>query len=660
MPDPTLAAPIASELAQPFINLAVDLYIKPRVQELIRAGKGRNATSLTKTFEEYLNRAYQKYAYFPILVFQNQQRLLEEVYVPLTVRLNGEHEEFKITSYSDNFIPAYNRVLLSDTAGMGKSTLLRKLFLSCLEQYKGIPIFVELRKLKREETIVEFVVDALNAINKEFDPELVMNLIADGNFVFFFDGYDEISRDDKKSVVRNLHNFIDKAQNNKFILTSRPDPSLSAFPGFMEFDIRPLDKTEAYGLIQKYDPSGEIASSIIKRLKGEDGKRVGEFLTNPLLVSLLFKGYEYKRTIPIRKSNFYRQVFDALYENHDLTKDGWASREKACGLLIDDFHAVLRGVGFKSLRHGVEYAKDELLSLIKAARIQMGLPEFSDSAFLDDLLKAVPIISRDGNSYRWSHKSLQDYFAAQFIWLDSDTRKEAILREMMDSQENWTYVNIFDLFADVDPKTYRRVVIRDAALAFIKHLKGTWKEICSDKGVPDDQARAAIRTLSFGVSILAFGKELSKDLQIDPNFFFVDRRRDELKNWLSKKGVDLKPELRLFHTLLWDGNFVFALRDKYELHSSIVFSALEMKIERLAIVKGKLEFPAFIALTDKKLVVETDKYFDWPSLFSEIAILRYGGRKPLPIVRSKDLQKLVKEIDAEIKLTQGSDFFEKL
>ena len=69
---------------------------------------------------------------------------------------------------------------------------------------------------------------------------------------------------------------------------------------------------------------------------------VGEFLANPLLVSLLFKAFEYKQQVPFKKHVFYRQVYDALYHHHDLTKEPGFERKKHSGLDLEDFHRVLR------------------------------------------------------------------------------------------------------------------------------------------------------------------------------------------------------------------------------------------------------------------------------------------------------------------------------
>lgn len=176
--------------ATPFITSIVEVFVKPKLQKIARAFKTEeDKEAIEKTFAEYLARAYQKHSYIPILIFQNKQRRLKDIYVPLTVRREREKETFKIAHYPKGFLPAYKKVLIRDTAGMGKSTLMKRLFLAALEEQKGIPVFIELRKLKGDDTIANFIHRELNPINNEFDAEFILNLIKNGNFIFFFGGF---------------------------------------------------------------------------------------------------------------------------------------------------------------------------------------------------------------------------------------------------------------------------------------------------------------------------------------------------------------------------------------------------------------------------------------------------------------------------------------
>jgi hypothetical protein len=225
--------------------------------------------------------------------------------------------------------------------------------------------------------------------------------------------------------------------------------------------IKPLNFQEAVLLINKYSPDPELSKSLSEKLSLPENVAVHEFLVNPLLVSLLFKAYEYKRTVPLKKHVFYRQVFEALFELHDLSKEsGGFERRKETGLDIYSFELVLRAVGFVSLQTSkVEYTKDELLKIIEIAKKQLPNIDVNPQHLIQDLTLSVPLFTEETNSYRWNHKSLQEYFAALYVSNEGFDFQQKVLLSMYDSSLVNAYMNFFSLFADIDAKGFRYVLI---------------------------------------------------------------------------------------------------------------------------------------------------------------------------------------------------------
>lgn len=274
-------------------------------------------------------------------------------------------------------------------------------------------------------------------------------LFVDGEFIFFFDGYDEISSSNKAFVTKNIQDFVAKAPNNKYILTSRPEEELACFGEFQEFRIRELKKVESYDLLRKYDISGKTSRLLISKLKTGNYSMINEFLKNPLLVSLLFAVFDFKQTIPLKKHIFYRQVFDAYFDSHDLSKGDSYVHEKKSNLDLDDFDKVMRKIGYECLRkQKIEFEKDELLKIIDSAKSGFSNLKFASTSLLSDLLKAVPLFCQDGMYYKWVHKSLQEYFVAEFIYKDSKNNQDAILTALYKSKKIDLYINLLDLYFD--------------------------------------------------------------------------------------------------------------------------------------------------------------------------------------------------------------------
>lgn len=458
--------------ASPLIKALVDTFVKPKLESFRNrfASVDINKTYIPteEHFQEYYHRTYKKLAVINTLVFNNSQRFLKDIYLPLTLSSsNDENLKYQVNSYPDKLCYEYGNILITDTAGMGKSTLMKRIFIDIIDQNIGIPIIVELRRLNKTKTLLNEIQEQLNSINKDFDSQLLLELIAEGGFIIILDGYDEISLTDRELVTADLQDFILKASNNEFFITSRPEKALLSFGNFQEFRINPLNKKEAYELLRKYDHQGSVSALLIKKLQEQEMSNIEEFLTNPLLVSLLFTAFEHKQAIPFKKYLFYRQVYDANFESHDLTKGDSYTHDKYSKLEIDDFHRVLRHLGFSCFKlQKIEFSKDEILKLISDSKEFCAGIKFNESSFLEDLLRTVPLFAQDGNYYRWAHKSLQEYFAAQFIYLDSKEKQNIILDKLYNHSNLEKFINVIDLYYDMDYKTFRNRIERYLLIEF--------------------------------------------------------------------------------------------------------------------------------------------------------------------------------------------------
>jgi predicted NACHT family NTPase len=215
----------------------------------------------------------------------------------------------------------------------------------------------------------------------------------------------------------------------------------------------------------------------------------------------LFTAFEHKQTIPFKKHIFYRQVYDANFESHDLTKGDSFSRDKYSGLDIDDFHRVLRHIGFSCLKEQrIEFNKDEILNLISKAKDFCTGITFKESDLLKDLISTVPLFTQDGIYYRWAHKSLQEYFAAQFIYLDSKGQRDKILERIYNGVDLEKYTNILDLYYDIDYKSFRNTILYSILKDFKYYCESHYKNF--ESLIPEDQLKLRKELLFFNQCIL--------------------------------------------------------------------------------------------------------------------------------------------------------------
>lgn len=456
-------------VAKPLVSALVDKLVAPKLEQFSKWCKDINNEYLipkAEHFQGYLERSYNKYSIVNTLVFHNSQRSLKEIYVAQTLvkehPSEDEEETTKIDKLPVSLIKKYKKLLITDTAGMGKSTIMKRMFIDLIDSgldVVGIPIYIELNRLNKENTILNEIQEALSSLSKPFDNDLLLKFIQTGGFIFFLDGFDEISISDRSEVTNDIQDFISKAgTNNYFILTSRPEGSLSSFGDFRSFRIQPLTKEESFELLNRYDLSNkkELSSKLVELLKSGQYETLDEYLVNPLLVSLLFTAYDFNRSIPFEKHRFYGVVFEAYFEKHDNTKP-MKPRDKHSKLSHDGFDRILRYIGYDSLVNtGVKFNKDTILNSIREAKDYWGNLDFSEYDFLKDLTSSVPLFCREGTDYKWVHKSLLEYFAARFIYCDAKEYQDGILSDIYNSDDISKYLNMLDLYYDIDPKGFSK------------------------------------------------------------------------------------------------------------------------------------------------------------------------------------------------------------
>ncbi|WP_413669549.1 NACHT domain-containing NTPase [Mucilaginibacter sp. Mucisp86] len=638
----------------PIIKLFVDTFLSKKLEKVkdeLSLEYKKNIIGIEKYLTEYFERTYTKYSVINTLVFSNSEKLLKDLFIPLTIKEVSEKErkkKYKIDGFPIQLAIKYKKVLITDTAGMGKSTLVKRILLDVIDNSIGIPIIIELRRLNKDKTILKELHEQLSSINKLFDEKLLLELLTQGDFIFFLDGFDEIPLSDRDKVAQDLQQFTSKANGNRFFMTSRPESALSGFGEFQQFSIEPLNKNEAYKLLKNYDKNGKISTLLIKKLKETEFRNIEEFLVNPLLVSLLFTAFEYKQVIPFKKHLFYRQVYDANFESHDLTKGDSYMHDKYSKLDIDDFHRVLRFIGYSCLQvQKIEFSKDELLNLIsKSLDFCSGL-KFKESDFLKDVISTVPLFTKDGIYYRWSHKSLQEYFAAQFIYLDSKQMQTKILEKISQNRDTDTYYNVLDIYYDIDYKSFRDIIIFPLLKELISRqekLQAIRSDVIEDELITFNEC-----TFSTSGQILYVGD----DWQFE----------DEPAHSFMKKHAKNNNGVQIAHRLLSDTanhkeleiaslqavdnrrlNILLILRSKKsEILKYRKYSKDSLRIEYPLLTKFRLLIDRGYLVIDDDSILKNTLILDNLNLINKILIDAVIFETELSYIKAKEMIKLIEQ-----------------
>src|SRR5690606_20152432 len=195
------------QIVSPFLRGITEL----RSQKVIKSNIFRYIKSV-----EYRTRTLPSIA-IPSGVFQ-----LESVYEPLTVRSESDASCYKIASYPRDLFNHSRCVALTDDAGMGKSTLAKFIVRSAINEGRSIPLLIELRRLRSGISILDSLcIELAGGDSSSVAGVELTKLFLSGNFVFVFDGYDELEDEIRGRIADEINELAARFCFCYFLLTSR-------------------------------------------------------------------------------------------------------------------------------------------------------------------------------------------------------------------------------------------------------------------------------------------------------------------------------------------------------------------------------------------------------------------------------------------------------
>lgn len=406
-------------------------------------------------FRKYLKRSYDRYSKTKTILYRDRPVPLSRFYVPTNVSVG------KCTISTDDIdalLGDSTRQVFVGTAGSGKSTFLKHLFTRVVERkHIGVPVFVELRHLNTspDTSLPKFVFNLLQESNKDFEWDQFERCMTSGKMLLILDGFDEVDVRYRTSVAKDILSLSNTYPQVRIMASSRPDDTLDSWEEFVKYHVQPLTKDQALELVRKLDYDEKTRSQFAKELQNGLYEKHEDFLSNPLLLTMMLLTYEQIAEIPAKMHIFYNQAFETLFNKHDALKSLY-KRKTYTEMPVDDFKRVLSAFSMTSYaRRHVSFSRDDIDVFLESARKLTGI-EFNSSHFLKDLLESVCILYKDGLYYTYTHRSFQEYFAAYFLSSFNSPRRRQLLARMIAGA---TRDNVLRLLFEMNPEAVEQDLI---------------------------------------------------------------------------------------------------------------------------------------------------------------------------------------------------------
>ncbi|MDZ4712661.1 MAG: hypothetical protein SGI89_10095, partial [bacterium] len=322
----------------------------------------------------------------------------------------------------DIFDQKINCLIFGDM-GSGKSTIFKKMILDLIKEYIArddvnencrIPILVLAKSFK-------FNFSLYNTIEMEMkflSNNRILNLnklLLEGEIIIFIDGLDEISEEQVSDYLEEINRFTSTYEKTQVIISSRPSVTINKseiFSEYRRFEILPLDFQQIEELLEKWYPTAfELKEKLLNVLRKT-------FLSSaipktPLAITLLaiiFDENEKIEEIPANITELYNKFTEIFLGKWDK-ENGMSSQDKF-GIRTHLINHIALTLHFKNL---LEITENDLFEILTVYKNSKRYDEIEIEQLECDLMKRNPLLIKTDNSYKFIHKSFQEYFASKGI-----------------------------------------------------------------------------------------------------------------------------------------------------------------------------------------------------------------------------------------------------
>ena len=324
--------------------------------------------------------------------------------------------------------------------GSGKTTLLRHIALTLVSTNpknvpQTLPVLLYLRShvkaisenqdLSLQEIILASEIpkgQTIKAPRNWFAEKL-----KDGKCLILLDGLDEIAdADTRTKIVAWVEKCIRVHANNRFLITSRPlGYQANPVPGLPTLQILPLKQDQIGRFIADWylankamsdNKAGEDinlqapkgAADLVDRIRGSD--MLADLAANPLMLTIIATTHRFRGELPDRRVELYRQICELFLDKRRAAK---GMQEQ---FTPEQKRFVLESLAYDLMcKQKCEASACDVTAVIEASLRSVNATIEPD-AFLR-MIKASSglLLEREPGTYRFAHKTFQDYLAAAYI-----------------------------------------------------------------------------------------------------------------------------------------------------------------------------------------------------------------------------------------------------
>tara|TARA_R110002111_G_scaffold67_2_gene651 strand:+ start:89712 stop:92933 length:3222 start_codon:yes stop_codon:yes gene_type:complete len=362
---------------------------------------------------------------------------------------------------ADEAIHAFPRLVLIGCPGSGKTTLMQYTTVmtsrgdyfhhDCLPVFIRLPEFAAAMELDPTIDFFGWIKSRVESFGASDFGETLQSWseATSKRLLFLLDGLDEVPDDDTRlRLVETTRNFISEFPSNRFCVTSRPigfDPGPWRSLGFEVVRLLEYGDTQIRKAISKWslllEPDNDLQVSHNLEKAIWENPKVRQIASNPLILTILiFLCRSRNYALPRRRVDLYEKVAEVFLETWEASKRPTGEFSETLGIDLDarELEWLVADLALRMQRNGVVTAKRWWIEQCwhEAFATKLG---FDDQIAKDATARLLRFVSgrtgifeeRSLDLYAFSHRTLQEYFAAVGLTNEADNNRHTDLETLV-------------------------------------------------------------------------------------------------------------------------------------------------------------------------------------------------------------------------------------